>query len=67
MNDKLRNRRAAAQMTQEDVARAARVPIRMYQSYEYGEREPRVTTAIRIAEALHCEPKDIFEKNQQGG
>jgi DNA-binding XRE family transcriptional regulator len=65
VNNKLRDARTQANFTQEDVARAAKIPVRMYQSYEYGDRVPRATTAIRIAMALHCKVEDIFEEEER--
>ena len=47
-------------MTQEQVAQAARVPVRVYQGYEYGEREPGARAIVRIANALDCDVKDLY-------
>lgn len=47
--------------TQAQVAREAAVSERMYQSYEYGQNEPGVRTAIRIADALNViDLREIF-------
>lgn len=39
--------------TQAQVAKETGVSERMYQSYEYGQNDPSVRTAIRIADALN--------------
>jgi len=35
---------------QKDVAAAIGVPLRTYQRYEYGEREPQLSTLVKIAD-----------------
>ena len=35
---------------QKDVAEAIGVPLRTYQRYEYGEREPQLSTLVRMAD-----------------
>lgn len=35
---------------QKDVAAAISVPLRTYQRYEYGEREPQLSTLVKIAD-----------------
>ena len=62
MNQKLKDARTRANMTQEEVARASKIPLRVYQGYEYGERIPRATTAVRIAKALGCQVEDIYNE-----
>lgn len=57
MRDKKKNvgliaAREASGKTQLQIAQEARVNERVYQNYEYGENEPRIRTAIRIADAL---------------
>ena len=37
-------------LSQKDVAREFDVVVRAYQRYEYGEREPQLSTLIRIAD-----------------
>ncbi len=49
---KLQAAREKSGKTQAQVAMEADVSERMYQSYEYGQNEPGVRTAIRIADAL---------------
>lgn len=50
---KLQAAREKSGKTQAQVAKEADVSERMYQSYEYGQNEPGVRTAIRIADALN--------------
>ena len=66
-NQKLRDARANADMTQEAVARAANIPVRLYQRYEYGDVAPGVKAAIRLAKALHCRVEDIFGEETHHG
>ncbi len=54
----LRAAREASGKTQKRVADEIRISEIAYQRYEYGQREPGVRTAIRIAKALN---KDIGE------
>ena len=51
-NVKLRAAREKSGKTQAQVAREARVGLRLYQYYEAGKIDPSVRTAIRIARAL---------------
>ena len=53
--------RESAGLTQKQAAERAKVPERQYQNYEYGNREPRVRTAIRIAKALNKDVGDMEE------
>jgi len=41
--------RKAKKILQKDVAKFLQVPLRTYQSYEYGEVEPSIDTMIRLA------------------
>lgn len=59
----LKRRRKDLQMTQEEVAKKARIPRRVYQSYELGARTPNVFAAIRIAKVLECNIEDIFQEH----
>lgn len=51
-NSKLQATRERSGKTQAQVAKDASITVRMYQQYEYGQSEPSVRTAIRIADAL---------------
>ena len=50
--------------TQAQIAREAGVSEQMYQRYEYGQNEPGVRTAIRIAKALGNSVEELFEPRQ---
>lgn len=53
--------------TQAQVAKEAGVSWRMYQSYEYGQNEPGVRTAIRIADALEvADLRELFGDDSAG-
>jgi DNA-binding XRE family transcriptional regulator len=64
-NQNLKSARARAMMTQEAVARAANIPVRLYQKYEYGDIVPLVTRAIRIAKVLGCKVEDLFRDQEK--
>ena len=51
-NVRLQAAREKSGKTQAQIAREAGVSEQMYQRYEYGQNEPGVRTAIRIADAL---------------
>lgn len=57
---KLRAAREQSGKTQAQVAKEAGVSEVAYQYYEYGKREPGVRTAIRIAESLGREVRELF-------
>ena len=52
-NLKLQTAREKSGKTQAQIAKKAGVSERAYQGYEYGQKEPGVRTAIRIADALN--------------
>lgn len=52
MKTRLKTAREQSGKTQAQVAREAGINERLYQRYEYGQNEPGVRTAIRIADAL---------------
>ena len=60
MNTALKAAREASGKTQAQVAKEAGVAVRMYQEYEYGQREPRVGTALRIADVLQADVRHLF-------
>lgn len=57
---RLKAARERSGKTQAQVARETGIPEQAYQRYEYGSREPRVSTAIKIADALDVDVKEIF-------
>ena len=61
MNQYLREARENTGLTQWQVAEKASVSVMTYQRYEYGKRQPRVQTAIRIAKALNRPIETLFK------
>ena len=47
---RLQELKTARNVMQKDVAAAIGVPLRTYQRYEYGEREPQLSTLIQVAD-----------------
>jgi transcriptional regulator with XRE-family HTH domain len=58
--DRLRAARAAAGLTQEEVARRSGVTLRLYAGLERGEGEPRGRNLVRIAAAVNVTAEDLF-------
>lgn len=52
-------------LTQKQVANKSKIAERMYQDYEYGTREPCVSTAIRIAKILDTTVEELFETGEK--
>jgi transcriptional regulator with XRE-family HTH domain len=48
--ERLKAVRVGRKTLQKDIALALRLPLRTYQSYEYGEAEPDITTLIALAD-----------------
>jgi len=48
-HDRLRETRKKSNILQKDVAARLKLPLRTYQSYEYGEAEPSLQTLVNIA------------------
>lgn len=68
----LRAARQRSGKTQEQVAEEAKISVVAYQLYEYGKREPRARTAIRIARVLSNTVENLFgaetsDKAEQSG
>lgn len=57
---KLRAAREQSGKTQAQVAEESGISTRVYQYYEADEKEPGVRTAIRIAESLGREVRELF-------
>lgn len=49
---KLKYFREKANLSQAQLAKSAGIAVNSYQRYEYGEREPKISTVIRMADAL---------------
>lgn len=59
-NTMLLSARKRAGLTQAQLAEKASISALSYQRYEYGEREPSVDTALRIAKALGTTVERLF-------
>lgn len=57
---KLRAAREASGKTQAQVARMAKISEAQYQNIEYDKCEPRVRTAILIAQAVNSTVENLF-------
>lgn len=63
----LKQSRLASGKTQAQIAKEAGISERNYQNYEHGRVEPGVRTAIRIADALGVEVKELFGASKSSG
>lgn len=63
VNVALRAAREQSGKTQAQVAKEVGIAEIAYQRYEYGTTEPRVRTAIRIADALGTTVEALFREN----
>lgn len=62
-NDRLRNRRLAADLTREQLAYKAGVSVRSIAGYELEGRRPGMAIAERIAAVLGCTIDELFNGN----
>lgn len=62
MNNLKKTRQLVA-CTQKKVSINAKITERAYQMYEKGDREPKVRTAIRIAQALGTTVEELWGGN----
>lgn len=58
----IKDKRNAANMSQEDLAKASGVSRVAIARYESGERVPSVIIAARIANALGCKVDDLIKE-----
>lgn len=56
----LKEYRVKNNLSQNTVAQAAKITLRMYQYYEAGTKTPTVYVAIRIARALNTTVEELF-------
>lgn len=49
-SERLAQLRTEKNLSQKDVAKEFGIVVRAYQRYEYGEREPQLSTLIRMAD-----------------
>lgn len=59
-SNKLKEVRQSRGMSQQAVANASGIGIRIYQYYEAGDKEPGVHTALKIAKALNSTVEELF-------
>ena len=62
MNMKLRAAREESGKTQQQVAKISGITERSYQRIELGVQDPKVSNAIRIADALNSDVKTLFSQ-----
>ena len=60
---KLKERREALGLTQRQVAEKIGIAETVYQRYEYGKREPCVSTALKIALALNTTVEKLYSSS----
>ena len=58
----IKDKRIAANMSQEELAQASGVSRVAIASYESGKRTPSISIAARIAKALGCKLDDLIDK-----
>lgn len=63
INPRLQGLRQQTRLSQQELAEIAGVSDTCYQNYEYGDREPKVRTAIRIAKALNTTVEELWDSN----
>lgn len=59
-NQKLRESRTAANLTQKDIAKKLNISERAYQHYEGGSREPNIKTLIRLSAILNVSLDELL-------
>jgi transcriptional regulator with XRE-family HTH domain len=65
VGNRLRDRRAEVNMTQEQVATASGMHITQYNGYERGRSRPAPATLARIAAALTTTPEALLEQSNE--
>lgn len=56
----LKNKREEKGLSQVEVAKQAKIDVRLYQRYEYGEREPKARLAVTLATILGTTVEELF-------
>src|SRR5690606_7318072 len=59
---KLRDRRRALGMTMNAAAQRARISREYWSMIERGRRTPSPQVLVRMAEALDCDPRELFDE-----
>ena len=60
IGENIKNLRKKAGITQQELADRIGIPFQSISQWECGKRNPKYITVIRIAEALECNPNEIF-------
>lgn len=60
IQQRMRHFRHNLDLTQKEISKIIGIPPETYQMYEYGSVEPKISRALRIADALHTTPKAIW-------
>lgn len=60
---KVRNRRHALALTQEQLAERANFHVNYIGGIERAERNPSITSLINLAKGLECQGKDLLPDN----
>ena len=64
LSEKIKNARAAKQMSQNDLAKATGISLRTIQNYESGARMPKSRdTYTKLSEALGVDEKVLMDEN----
>lgn len=61
----IKNKREAAGLSQEELARVSAVSRVSIARYESGKREPTLTIAAKLAAALNCSVDDLVERKEE--
>lgn len=59
-------RRIALGMTQQQLAEAIGSTQQMIAKWEMGKRDPRISSLLRLADALYCTVDELIRKNKEG-
>lgn len=57
---KIKKLRLMLGLTQDEIAKKAKISVMSYKRYEYGERIPDAQTAVLIADALGTTVKELW-------
>lgn len=60
----IKNKREAAGLSQEELARVSAVSRVSIARYESGKREPTLTIAAKLAAALNCSVDDLVDRKE---
>ena len=58
--NQLKTKRVKKGLSQLEVAKQVKIDVRLYQRYEYNEREPKASIAIKLANILETTVEELF-------